>query len=476
MTDTNKVWPIKSETSCYFKWAWSTIYLNRGTTASCHRTVHNEFTVENFDNFHNLPKKLDDRRRMLAGKWPEESETSKFGLSGCTYCKHIEDAGGVSDRLVQLQHFEKNYKTNKNVLPPELIDDASAVAVTPTIVEVYFNNVCNMACLYCGPHFSSMWEEENRRFNAEENGILVNPSWERNAVRYDQMRDKFFAWLRENGHKIWNFGFLGGEPFYQKEFDMVIDHWDKYPNPDLMLTIVTNLKIEHKRFVNYINRLQKLVDEKKIKFLNISCSMDGWGPEMEYQRWGLNLNDWETNFLYLLKFEMIVLNINMTITPLSVKALPGLLERLHKWNNERLIIVTAKNLKIPKNQIENRREEIQKIINENSIPWAIDKWKHITYSFMSVVEPAQLDPKIFGSGVFDEDFKKIINLLPNDTDYEKTQVPYMEGIAKGVAQSKPNVDLIGKLKSYLDEMDRRRGTHWPDVFPWLVEEFKKYKL
>lgn len=476
MTDTKKVWPIKSETSCYFKWAWSTIYLNLGTTASCHRTVHNKFTVDNFDDFHNLPKKLEDRRRMLEGRWPEESETSKFGLSGCTYCKQIEDAGGVSDRLVQLQHFTKNAEKNDNVLPPELIDDSSAVAVTPTIVEVYFNNVCNMACLYCGPHFSSMWEEENRRFLAKEDGILANPSWERNATRYEQMRDKFFEWLRKNGHKIWNFGFLGGEPFYQKEFDMVLDHWDQYPNPNLLLTIVTNLKIEHKRFVKYIDRIQKLVDEKKIDSLNISCSMDGWGPEIEYQRWGLNLTDWEHNFLYLLKFEDIVLNINITITPLSIKAIKPLLEKMHKWNNERLINITAKNLKIPKDEIENRKNKIQKIIDKNSFPWLVDKDKHLTYSFMSVVEPPQLDPKIFGSGIFDDDIEEIIRLLPNSTEYEKSQVPYMEGIAKTVAQSKPNIDLIRKLKSYLDEMDYRRGTHWPDVFPWLVEEFKKYNL
>jgi hypothetical protein len=70
-----------------------------------------------------------------------------------------------------------------------------------------------------------MWEEENRRFNAQEDGILVNPSWERDRERYYAMRDKLFAWLREHGHKIWNFGMLGGEPFFQEEFDMVLDHW-----------------------------------------------------------------------------------------------------------------------------------------------------------------------------------------------------------------------------------------------------------
>ena len=117
---TKKYWPIKSETSCYLKWSWSTIYLNRGTTASCHRTVENKLTVEDFDNFHNTPKKLDDRARMLAGGWPEESETEKFGLPGCTYCKHIEDSGGVSDRIVQLRNLPGAFQNHVNVLPKEL--------------------------------------------------------------------------------------------------------------------------------------------------------------------------------------------------------------------------------------------------------------------------------------------------------------------------------------------------------------------
>jgi MoaA/NifB/PqqE/SkfB family radical SAM enzyme len=29
------------------------------------------------------------------------------------------------------------------------------VHVTPRILEVYFDNTCNLKCLYCGPHFSS---------------------------------------------------------------------------------------------------------------------------------------------------------------------------------------------------------------------------------------------------------------------------------------------------------------------------------
>ena len=40
------------------------------------------------------------------------------------------------------------------------------------ILEVYFSNVCNQACIYCSPEYSSMWEVENKKFELE---MVVNP-------------------------------------------------------------------------------------------------------------------------------------------------------------------------------------------------------------------------------------------------------------------------------------------------------------
>jgi organic radical activating enzyme len=467
-----KSWPIASDTSCYLKWSWSTIYLNRGTTASCHRTVHNHFTAENFDEFHNLPKKLDDRRRMLAGGWPEESETTKWGINGCTYCKHIEDLGGVSDRQVQLRNLSSVFQNHTNVLPPELLEDPNAVSVTPTIVEVYFNNVCNMACLYCGPHFSTMWEEENRRFNAQEDGILANPMWQRDRERYDAMRDKLFAWLRKHGHKIWNFGMLGGEPFFQKEFDMVLDHWDDYPNPDLTLTIVTNLKVEHDRFVRYIDRLKHMVDSGKIKSLNISASLDCWGPQAEYLRWGLNLDEWSKNFAYMVPQEWITLNVNITITPLSIKTLPDFLEKINAWDQDRLINIVAKNLKLPYEKLSQHRDRILQMIDQNKIPQA-DIDKHICISFMHVLEPTQMNPLWFGQGVFTQDMQRVVDLMPVLTEYQRNYKTYMQGIANSIEKTPRDPKKILMLETYMNEMDRRRGTHWPDLFPLLVDQFNQ---
>lgn len=472
MSESKKVWPIKSETSCYLKWSWSTIYIQRATTASCHRTTHIDFDLDEFDNFHNLEKKVDDRRRMLAGGWPAESELD-YVASGCTYCKYLEDRGGVSDRQVQMRNLPLAFQNHENVLPPELIANPEAVEVTPTIVEVYFNNICNMGCLYCGPHFSSIWEEENRRFNVtKDTGILVNPTWRKDEDRYHAMVDKLFAWLREHGHKIWNFGMLGGEPFFQKEFDMVLDHWDNYPNPDLLLTVVTNLKVEHERFKSYIDRFKQMIDAGKIKSVNISCSLDCWGPQIEYVRYGLSLEQWQQNFEYMLDKDWIVLNINAAITPLTIKTLPEFVEKINEWDQIRLLNTVAKNLKIPYDKISGYRERIMKMIADNKIPQA-DIDKHITFSFMHVLEPMHMNPLWFGPGVFTEDMQRVLDCMPETTDYQRNYKNYMSGIARSIETNQRDPAMILKLEKYLTEMDRRRHTDWRTLFPWLEDEFAR---
>jgi hypothetical protein len=118
------IFPIKSDKSCLLKWAWSSVYFNSGTSSSCHRTQKYQINLENFNSFHNLPDKIAARKLMLAGQWPG---------AGCEYCKKVEDAGGISDRMFQLQQLN-----DEQLVPPELHENNTAVDVSPTILEVYF--------------------------------------------------------------------------------------------------------------------------------------------------------------------------------------------------------------------------------------------------------------------------------------------------------------------------------------------------
>lgn len=428
---TQKIFPINIEPACLLKWNWSTVILNSGSSASCHRTQQYQIDPNNFGAFHNLPEKLKARESMLNGQWPG---------AGCEYCKTVEDHGGVSDRKFNLDQL-----TNPALVPSELYVDPTATSVNPTILEVYFRNTCNMACVYCGPHYSSKWEDENRRFKKE---LLVNvdPSFSahqaQNNVYYDKMVADFWQWLAQDNHYkiIQRYHVLGGEPFLLKELGDSIDFWDQHGNPDLVFSVITNLNIPHERFKSYIKQFEKLVLSNKIWKLQLTASLDCWGPVQEYVRWGLDLNLWQKNFELLINCPWVELSINSVLSALTIKQLPLLLEKINEWNLQQTAVA--------------------------------GRWRSepILHSFNA--STGDIDSLFnFGGELFKQDFEHILDMMPTDNQQQQGHHTYIQGFATKSQHSKNNVNKIKKLTMYLDELDVRRNTNWRDQFPWLNQNF-----
>lgn len=405
----HRVFPIHTATACQLKWNWSTIFLTTGQTASCHRTNAHSFDLDSFD-FHNTANKLEDRQRMLQGKWP---------ILGCEYCRNIEQAGGQSDRITNLDWPGMH-------APPELDHNPLATQVTPRILEVYFDNTCNLKCVYCGPNFSSLWDAENV--------LHGQPAFEKNT-NLEHNKQKIFSWLRKHAHTLTNFNILGGEPLYQDELDQCLDLFENHPAPELKLQIFTNLNAKLERVETLVHRVKQLVDKDCLREFEITASLDCWGPPQEYARFPLKLEIWERNFEYLLDQPWINLIVASTITPLTIKTLPDLLEKIQTWNQTRTV------------------HHYQNSVNGPD------------YMFIDM----------FGD-VFSEDFKKAMDLKPANTPEQQSSRAYLQGIAQQAASSRPNLERIKKLYDFLNEMDRRRSTNWRSTFPWLTTEFARYQL
>jgi sulfatase maturation enzyme AslB (radical SAM superfamily) len=265
--------PIKTATACQLKWTWSTIFLNNGTTSSCHRVGRHPIALENFDNFHNTPEKLEQRNIMLQGQWPQPLSYMKPS-EGCRYCEKIEATGGQSDRQFHLQV--------PGLVPPELEHKPTAVEVTPRILEIFMNNTCNLACTYCTPFNSSQIQQENRKFGRfEKNGLVI----ESNSIDKNQTAlytEKFFSWLEANYQDLRRLHLLGGEPLYQKEFFRCLEFFDKNPNKELEFNIVTNLMYDNDKFNSLVLQWKNMVATKKIKRLPIVLSR--WGMCKRFYR------------------------------------------------------------------------------------------------------------------------------------------------------------------------------------------------
>ena len=405
--------PIKTATACRLKWNWSTLYLHKETTSSCHRCKQTELTVDNFQDFHNLPVKITDRENMLQGKWPG---------NGCEYCRDIEQAGGVSERVIK-QDFSGEH------FPHELIDQPLATKVTPTTLEIYFNNICNMSCIYCGPYYSSVWEQELKKWGSIRiDKEIVKRNDIANGKNYDQLKQQLWIYLEKNYQHIKILQILGGEPFFQKEMDECLEFFSKHSNPELKIVIFTNLKTSKAKLQKYIDKFNQLIADKQIGSLQITASLDCWGPEAEYIRTGLDLKQWEENFLYILQQKEITVTVNAAFTNIGLKTLPDLIDKIDGWN----------------------------------------KINPVYFWFMTVVTPSFLVPNIFGK-YLSKDLNR--SLVKFDKVNYLGQKDYFVGLIKEIYSNKQNDIEIRKLLIYLNEIDRRRNTNWREIFPWLEKDF-----
>jgi len=404
--------PIQTATACQYKWAWSTIFLSMGNTASCHRCQGYPLKLHNFLDFHNLPQKQDDRQKMLAGEWPG---------NGCEYCRDIELAGGLSERADFINDVE-------DICPPEVkAGDLTATKVTPTILEIYFSNVCNQACTYCGPQFSSQIAAELAKYGPLENIYELDGTYEP-VKDYEERKKLLWQWMEENSQHLKRFHVLGGEPLYQPEFEECLQFFEGKVHPKLDWCIFTNLKHPTHKLKEKLDRMEKLVNENKIGAISFIISQDCWGPEAEYARYGTDLKNWEENFNLILEREWALMFVHSTLTCITLPSAYELADKLKEWR----------------------------------------KVKNIGHGWNIIVHPSFFAPEIFGHHMT-EYFDKLIESVGDNNGHA---YEYLEGFKKKVAAKGVDVKEIMRLRNVLDKLDERRGLDWRAIYPWMDKIMK----
>ena len=406
--------PINTKTACQSKWTWSTIYLNSLSTSSCHRVTPTSFSIEEFDNFHNVPKKLEDRRKMLNGEWPQ---------GGCESCEYVEKAGGWSDRQHNLDI--------RGLTPIELETDPTAISVTPRLVEIFAQNVCNLSCLYCNGSLSSKIQNENLKFgNFNQNNVSI-PIVQIPTRATNEYFNRFLQWLENNIQGLVRLHLLGGETFIQHDLmNSVLDIIEKHPNPKLSLCVFSNLNVPDKYWNLYIGRIKDLQKAGNIEKFDLTASIDCWGPEQEFVRYGLNLDKFEKRLSWAAEQDesWLRVNVNQTITSMTIKTMPDLIKKVNQYN----------------------------------------KHRHIGHYFQFLTGQEYLHPCQFSYNMWADDFDKILKEMATYTIHQQEAIPRMQGMQKQLQQStKNNYTRIGQLHTYLDEMDRRRNTNWRELFSYL---------
>lgn len=422
-----KQFPITKGLPCQLKWTHSTVYLTDGVSASCHRVKGDAMEIRNGElNFHNLPAKLEARRKMLRGEWPGR---------GCEHCKHVEEAGGTSDRMIHLN-------LEGTTAPPELDKDLSAVDVTPRQLEVYWGNTCQQSCIYCGSHYSSTIQQEEKRFgNFEVDGVKIKNNWRKNP-KIEEHTELLFKWFEKNLHNLHKIMVMGGEPFLQKETFRFIEFLEKGNYPDLTLVFFSNHNIEHERFKGWIDRLEKLQKSGRLDKIQIFFSCDAFGKEGEYVRTGLDLNVAVKNFEHILHHTNIEQAINSALTVTAVPGMPAMVKYINECNKIKPIY------------------------------WSMMKANQHEFGPREYMYPG-----IFGAKINDWGLREAVEIFDTTShgfpdSVKVAHQQFMKGNIIEFEKRDPNPVRQKQFKIYLDELDRRRNTDWKAIYPQIYNELK----
>jgi organic radical activating enzyme len=441
-----------SPSFCLAKWKQVTLHLQLGQTHSCHHPVTHKIPLEEIkvdaSALHNTKFKKEQRKQMLEGTRPAE----------CDYCWNVEDSSSaaISDRIY------KSYDAWAQPYFDQVKNAPWDQNINPSYLEVSFSNVCNFKCSYCSPQISSMWMEEAEKYGAyPTSGRFNDITWMKQSgqmpIPHSQVNpyvEAFWEWWPSVYPELKHFRITGGEPLLSKDTFKVLDYIIENPNPEIDLSVNTNLCVPPQIFERFIEKIKIICGEKKVKKFKVFTSCDTYGVQAEYIRDGLDYNLWLTNLRRILRE---VPNCTMTImSTYNVLSIPNYIKFQQDVFDVKSEFGGPNGLQCPLvlDVPYLRYPAHQSILYVLPQTWAKEYiFDQVTFMYR------HLENKEW-AGTNNRGFVK--------TEAEKFRRLY-DLVANKTAQ--PNDRLYQKdFVAFVDEHDRRRGTNFLATFP----EFEKY--
>lgn len=198
----------------------------------------------------------------------QENIVNKTPVSSCHTCYDLEHNkkgfGIISDRIFYIKEFKKQ---DLNLYQPNKFD--------LTTIDVRWTNLCNFACVYCAPNFSSKW--------ADELAVKIStPS--------EQQQKDFKEYIFKHAKQLKHVYLAGGEPLLMKENLELL----KELNPEVNLRINTNL-----------SKVDTQVFDTVCQFKNVhwTISVETIADEFEYIRYGGKWQDFLDNLAIIKKLD-----------------------------------------------------------------------------------------------------------------------------------------------------------------------------
>lgn len=263
------------------------------------------------------------KEQMLQGQRP----------TACNTCWKLEDSGVKSDR----QFKNEMYDHYSNLDIQTVFDNCTKGQYSEQIIKLYTTNLCNSACITCGPELSTHWKS-----------IKSIP------IKVNSVSDNVLEKIDFKNLK--SLSFLGGEPLYDKNIYRILQMLIDNSNVDCDVSFVTNGSVKLSK--------SQLDIFSKFKNLGICVSIDGIGPVFEYMRFPTK---WDTVVENLQQYKSVARHLSVSYTVSNVNVL---------YYQETVDWFNSQNLAFNHNLVQNPR-----YYNVNSLPKSAKSDQSIAHLF-----------------------------------------------------------------------------------------------
>jgi radical SAM protein with 4Fe4S-binding SPASM domain len=261
---------IKNKSFCPLPWTGFIVHQN-GDVRNCvlSKSKIGNLKDNSIQEIVSGEKNKEIKRQMLSDAKP----------GNCEGCYRLEENKNSFDIVSQRIYYLKELKT----VDPIIYDSVDNFDLHT--VDLRWSNQCNQACVYCGPHNSSMWAKE---IGGED---LMDQE------KKQRLKDYVFA----NVKQLKNVYLAGGEPLLMNENQEFLELLSKH-NPGVTLRVNTNL-----------SALETKVGKMIQTFKNVHwiVSVESMGAAYDYIRYGGSWNKFCDNLSELRKNKEHKISFNM---------------------------------------------------------------------------------------------------------------------------------------------------------------------
>jgi sulfatase maturation enzyme AslB (radical SAM superfamily) len=199
----------------------------------------------------------------------------------CNVCTNLEKAMSPSPRT-EMNSIAKNH-TDFDILR----------------LDVDLSNKCNLACVFCNSHASSLIETVSAKYQKEE----LPEHWRTHTDKQPKNADitNLLADILRN-YKVKSIHIKGGEPLLVENWKPIEKVLDEIDCSELELEITTNGTVMNDEIIQRLS---------KTKRSRIKISVDGIHKNYEFLRWPHSWKKMEKNLDFIFSHQSEVLNVDI---------------------------------------------------------------------------------------------------------------------------------------------------------------------